>query len=301
MRQYIPAIRWVQQLLDLAVVQAILYATVRWKLHGEFPPPYPSIAVIGALLMILIYQWQRVYHHFRAASALSEAGWVLRAWVTVLLALGVLLFVSGTTSRVPRSVLVGWAGLAGLAQLAVHLLVARLNAMLRARGVNRRRALTGRTIMDFARGSGWPRGAWAAAALLAALLLALAGCSKWWGPSGPVGVSAPETAAFVSNEPSITIQVTIVNQSPEEISSEKNFFVSYHLLDPGGKMLKYDNARSRLPAIAPGKSVTVPMLVQRPDEPGTYRLSVDVVHENVAWMVQKGTVAARVNLTVREP
>jgi hypothetical protein len=152
--------------------------------------------------------------------------------------------------------------------------------------------------MDKANGGGRPLRIPTALILLA--LLGLAGCSKWWSESGPVGLSAPETATYAASAAKLEIPVKIKNQSQEELSSAKDFFVSYHLLDANDAMVRYDTIRTPLPAMAPGQEVTVSMVVMRPEEPGVYHLSVDVVQENVAWMAQKGTKPVRIKLFVQE-
>lgn len=141
MRQYIPIIRWAQMLLDLAVVQSCFFALTLYKLEGEFPIHYQAVMLISALLMILLYQWQRVYHHFRAGGLWSEVGALLKAWGAVLVVLAVLGFGSKTNTLFSREVFFTWAVVGAIAQLAVHWMVNSVIRALRARGFNERRAL----------------------------------------------------------------------------------------------------------------------------------------------------------------
>ncbi|MDH4249522.1 MAG: hypothetical protein OEW39_17080, partial [Deltaproteobacteria bacterium] len=73
MRQYIPILRWLQLLLDLAVVQGCFYLLSLQKFEGEPPEHYQTLGIISSLLMIVIYQWQRVYQGFRAEAPWGEA------------------------------------------------------------------------------------------------------------------------------------------------------------------------------------------------------------------------------------
>ena len=141
MRQYIPAVRSVQLLLDLAVVQACFYLLTFRKLEGNFPAHYQALALISVLLMIVVYQWDRVYHHFRAGGFWREAKALLKAWGTVLLVLLLLGFATKTNIMFSREVLFTWAMVAALAQLAVHSGTGFIVRMLRAHGVNVRRTL----------------------------------------------------------------------------------------------------------------------------------------------------------------
>jgi hypothetical protein len=152
--------------------------------------------------------------------------------------------------------------------------------------------------MDIAQQRGFCRGRTAVAAIAAVSLLALFACSKPSQSTGPVVISAPGSATFDSNAASISVPVKIVNQGKESISSEIGFNLSYHLMDEKGAPLKWDNPRSAIPAIAPGKDATVPMVVTRPEKPGKYVLEIDVVHENVTWLFSLGVKVARVKLDV---
>jgi hypothetical protein len=60
--------------------------------------------------------------------------------------------------------------------------------------------------------------------------------------------------------------------------------LSYHLRSADGTMLMHDGLRTALPcAIAPGATETVPVAVAVPQEPGEYRLSLDLLDEDVRW------------------
>ena len=140
-----------------------------------------------------------------------------------------------------------------------------------------------------------------AGAVLFPVILSLMSSESPAAPSesgGPVAVSAAGTAIMGANETQILIPVKIRNQVRYPISSARGFFVTYHLLDEKGALLGWDNVRSELPEIAPGKEITGPMKISRPAQPGEYLLAVDVVHERVEWMERLGSKVAMVKLRV---
>ena len=61
----------------------------------------------------------------------------------------------------------------------------------------------------------------------------------------------------------------------------------------------YD-ARIELPRpVAPGESVTVPVAVKAPSQPGDYRLQFDLVQELVAWFGGRGAARLIIPVTVQ--
>lgn len=60
--------------------------------------------------------------------------------------------------------------------------------------------------------------------------------------------------------------------------------VSYHWRTVDGDLHTYEGLRSPLPCdLGPGEAAIVPVWIEVPDEPGRYRLEVDLVHEHVRW------------------
>ena len=82
--------------------------------------------------------------------------------------------------------------------------------------------------------------------------------------------------------------------------------VSYHLYaaaDPAGgkgRLLAFDNVRSHLPEfLPPGAVVDVAVRIDAPVEPGRYLAEIDLVHEGVTWVAERGLASESVELTVR--
>lgn len=53
--------------------------------------------------------------------------------------------------------------------------------------------------------------------------------------------------------------------------------------------------------VAPGETVTIPVRIALPDQPGNYTLEVDVVHEGVTWLKEQGSPVLTRWLTVEAP
>jgi hypothetical protein len=78
-------------------------------------------------------------------------------------------------------------------------------------------------------------------------------------------------------------------------------FLSYHLLDWSGKILRFDNPRTSFPRmISPGETVGIRVKVQTPLTKGKYILEFDLVREGLAWFVDSGGVTLRIPVTVEE-
>ena len=77
--------------------------------------------------------------------------------------------------------------------------------------------------------------------------------------------------------------------------------LGYHWRDAvTGAVVIWDGGRATLPALGPGGSGTVPVMVVAPDQPGTYVLEWDLVIEGVSWLSATGEPTVRsVPITVR--
>jgi hypothetical protein len=78
-------------------------------------------------------------------------------------------------------------------------------------------------------------------------------------------------------------------------------FISYHLLDARGKVLRYDNPRTPLPGVvSPGRTVELSLRVKAPLERGDYRVEFDLVREGIAWFKDTGGDTLVLPLTSEE-
>jgi membrane protease YdiL (CAAX protease family) len=101
---------------------------------------------------------------------------------------------------------------------------------------------------------------------------------------------------------SITIPIGIENKGTSRWdSNEKNHpvHISYHLMDPEGNMITFDNIRTSFAhPIEPGESRKVDLIVAVPSNPGRYLLEIDLVKERVTWFKDKGSLTIQISLVV---
>lgn len=107
-----------------------------------------------------------------------------------------------------------------------------------------------------------------------------------------IDLQIPSQMVCKLSQKQIEITVGLKNKTNYNLDSRDRYFLSYHLLDAEGNMLKFDNPRTNLPLITPGKSVNIPMQVQIPKMPGEYQIEIDVVQEGVFWYKDKGNKTA---------
>ena len=75
-----------------------------------------------------------------------------------------------------------------------------------------------------------------------------------------------------------------------------------HWLDESGHPLAWDASRVELPKdVEPRAATTIPLDVTAPDRPGRYTLVLDLVQEGVAWFAERGTLPAKLSVTVAPP
>lgn len=112
--------RWLQIILDQILVVGLLYGHTLLKGTG-FDTEYRALAVLTVLLMAVIYQANGVY-----AFTLSLADRFVnqaRAWAIVLVLIIIVSFVTKTSERLSREVLIIWAFTAYLAQCLAYFFV----------------------------------------------------------------------------------------------------------------------------------------------------------------------------------
>ena len=100
---------------------------------------------------------------------------------------------------------------------------------------------------------------------------------------------------------SVALPVTVENRSETPFPHGRaTFGLSYHLLSSDGQLLKFDNQRSYFETpLAPGTSITAALIIQAPNEPGSYLLEIDLVWESMWWAKEKGNPTTIVELLVQ--
>ncbi|MCX7900160.1 MAG: class I SAM-dependent methyltransferase, partial [Methylocystis sp.] len=87
---------------------------------------------------------------------------------------------------------------------------------------------------------------------------------------------------------------------PLSSAGEKPFNVSYWLTDESGEML--EGVRSQFPIpLEPGRELTVPVLINPPEKPGVYKISVQIVQEFVGWRADCPLFEGQIEVVERLP
>jgi SAM-dependent methyltransferase len=75
-----------------------------------------------------------------------------------------------------------------------------------------------------------------------------------------------------------------------------------HWRTPAGRLLALDDGRTLLRGdLAVGASVELPLVINVPPQPGSYRLELDLVHDYITWFTDKGSAIAQLDVRVRAP
>lgn len=97
----------------------------------------------------------------------------------------------------------------------------------------------------------------------------------------------------------LLIKTLIKNKMYYGIGSDDGYFVSYHLYDEDRNILKYDNVRSVIENIGPNETKETEILIEAPDDEGTYIVEVDLVKEEEYWLKEKSEQTAFFKLIIK--
>jgi len=100
----------------------------------------------------------------------------------------------------------------------------------------------------------------------------------------------------------VKIPLEIKNQSQTSWSSQGKHpcFLSFHLLEEKGKLIKYDNRRFPLSEkVKPGHSIKMVIDLISPLEKGNYMLEFDLLKEGLFWFKTRGFSTSTINLKVK--
>jgi hypothetical protein len=120
-----------------------------------------------------------------------------------------------------------------------------------------------------------------------------------FGAAGPRARIEPRLAEkWAARGQAFTLPVMVTNVSAEAFpSGDRVFGLSYHLLSASGALLRHDNERVYLETpIEPGESRLVELAARAPEEPGRYRLEIDLVWEGLMWFKDIGNPTSVVEL-----
>lgn len=99
---------------------------------------------------------------------------------------------------------------------------------------------------------------------------------------------------------SCQLEVCLNNYRYQTLSSEQNFFLSYHILSPDGETIEFDGARSLIAPIAARGIENECMEVIAPIAAGEYIIEIDLVEEGVTWFSQQGMRTLKLPLVVSQ-
>lgn len=105
-----------------------------------------------------------------------------------------------------------------------------------------------------------------------------------------------EITAMAGQE--VTIKANIKNKMYYDMSSESNYFISYHIYDVTGELIQYENPRIKVGLIKPGNSKEIEITIKVPEEKGKYIYEIDMVKENSYWFKDRGEQPGIVYVTV---
>ena len=88
-------------------------------------------------------------------------------------------------------------------------------------------------------------------------------------------------------------------KKPDDYRGDIRLRLGKRLYDSRGYGLPEDDERAALPdAVAPGKHIDVVLPLRAPQQPGVYRVELDLVHEHITWFADHGSQLAELTLEV---
>ena len=134
-------------------------------------------------------------------------------------------------------------------------------------------------------------------ASLLTVRLSTEGSQAWYGAEYQVPQSLRLETGVVHSLP---VTVTNTGRVTWDSTAQPPFAMSYHWLRAGSDaVIEFDGERTRFPfPVRPGNTVSLPVTVIAPGEPGNYTLVWDVVHETRSWLSTEGVTPRRTDVQV---
>lgn len=104
--------------IGLSVLASVLtlLGLAYWDNDGVVGEQYRVLAMLTALAMLVVYEWRGIFRRFKGR--INGALRLLRAWMLVMVAVILALFIMRIDTNYSRSVIVGWAILSYVLQIA---------------------------------------------------------------------------------------------------------------------------------------------------------------------------------------
>jgi hypothetical protein len=107
--------------------------------------------------------------------------------------------------------------------------------------------------------------------------------------------------AFEAETASVTLTIENKGSAVWISKGDAPCFVSYHILDAGKCVLRYENPRFPLPeSVGPGRSVRLPVEIKAPFAAGDYQVEFDLLIEGRVWFKDEGSTTLLIPLKVAE-
>jgi hypothetical protein len=119
---------------------------------------------------------------------------------------------------------------------------------------------------------------------------------------GPMSMRLEPETRSLNCKPGGTarVRVRVVNQAKKSICFDTGRFgLSYHILDENDGLIQWDNPRKSLQgSLGPREVVVSELAIYPPQQPGRYKVELDIVWEGVAWLKERGLTTATIDLIV---
>lgn len=121
---------------------------------------------------------------------------------------------------------------------------------------------------------------------------------RLFGKKYQVQYTAPQVIECGIEGKPLFIPVVITNNTKLHLKNTEKHFLSYHLLDMSGRIQVFENPRTAISDIPPGKAQRVVMNIIPPQKPGRYQIELDMVKEESYWFSQQGNKTYRIKVFV---
>lgn len=97
---------------------------------------------------------------------------------------------------------------------------------------------------------------------------------------------------------SILVNTRVKNKMYYVMSSKDHYFISYHLYNENDVLLQFDNLRTNIENIEPGREKDIGVQIKVPVAKGKYKVKFDIVKEGEYWFGDRGENAGILYLVV---
>ena len=162
LKQYSVTLSLIARLLDvIAVILAAFIAHVLRFGNGTLSADYRVAIVLVVFLVLFIFPLFGLYHSWRGKSRILHLRTLTSAWVTVIVSVIVIAFVTKTSADYSRQWLLAWGGLTWLFMFVLRILMGQILRKMREKGFNHKKIIIagagelGRNVLKHVREAYW--------------------------------------------------------------------------------------------------------------------------------------------------